>query len=270
MLAPRLRRTTTTKATLRLALLALALPIAGFSTALQASGNGGSVTICEFGAACPDPFSTTTAVGISPSPIANSGTYSFVYTFADLDQYTVTGTWSADYTTGTDVIFNPTVTYLGYNGNTSHASVGNDTLTLDLYQNFYDNTPGTWSGPPAACEYFGVTVAPNSSATADLSYGGQQIGTLTAGPGTSNQSLCTVLTIPPPTGTAPFLASDFDMTFTFADNTAPNTTTTVFAIPEPSSAPPQPLRLSAAASSSPSPANAAPTRRTRYNWRYTQ
>jgi hypothetical protein len=225
---------TQTKTSLRLALLALALPIAGFSTALQASGNGGSTTVCEFGVACPDPFNTATAVGISPSPISNSGSFNFVYTFADLDQYTVTGTWSANYINSTYVIFNPTVTYLGYNGDTTHASVGTDTLTLDLYQNFYDNTPGTWSGPPAACEYFGVTVAPNSSATADLSYGGQQIGTLSAGPGTTNQSLCTVLTIPPPTGTAPFLASDFDMTFTFPGSTAPGTQTSL--APEPTTA----------------------------------
>jgi hypothetical protein len=212
------------------AVLTLAFPVGSFATAIQASSGTGP-TVCEIGGTCPNAAS----VGIPPSPLNTSGTMDFTYEFTNHDQYLITGTYSASYATGPYIQITPIVTYTGNNGNTGASAAGADTLTLDMFQNYFDNTPGNWSGPPDACEHFGVTVPTGDGATADLSFGGQPIGLLTAAAGASSyQSLCTLLTIPPPAGTADVLQADYTLTFSFGANTAPNTSIVSF-VPEPTS-----------------------------------
>lgn len=213
------------------AVLALALPVASFSTAIQASGNGGSATVCVIGT-CPDPEVISTSVGISPAPLSTSGPLNFTYSFANGDQYKVTGSYSASYASGISLNFSPIISYVGNNGN-AVASVGADVLTLDFFQNFYDNGPGTWNSPPSYCETLSATVNGGISTTAAAKFDGISIGTITATSGTSSNSMCAALTFPGAQSTASFLDGDYTLTASFAAGTNVGASINT-AVPEPS------------------------------------
>lgn len=213
----------------RLALLALVVPVAGFCTSIQVSSSGG-VTVCPLGAGtCPDPNSTSTAAGISPASGTVSGTYNFGYTLTNGDQYQISAAYIASYTTGVSVIFNPTVTYIG-----TTPAVGVDNISLDLYQNFYDTTGSSWNG--TYCEYFPASVAAGGSATANLSFDTNSIGTLSASAGNSSQSKCTGLTFNAAQNASAYLNADYNLTFNFAAGTTKGTSesSVTTAVPEPS------------------------------------
>lgn len=201
----------------RFALIALALPVAGFCTAIQALGTVGP-TICEVGS-CPQPDTQAASLGVGQS---SSGSFDFVYAFTNGDQYLVAGTYSNSYgNSGSHLSLLPNVTYLGNGGNTHAASAGLDVLSLNMLQNFYDPETSPWDG--TACEYFPVTLPANTSASATLSFGGLPIGTLTAGPGYSDQSDCNYLAFSAAQNASDYLDSAYNLTFTFGSGISPNT-----------------------------------------------
>jgi hypothetical protein len=214
----------------RYALLALIVPVAAYSTAIKASGTTGP-TICEVGS-CPDPNSTATSVGISPAAPATAGSINFTYMFANGDQFKVTGIYDANYKTGVFIEFAPVITYIGNNGNAAAPSAGIDTLSLDLLQNFYDNSGGVWSSPPSYCEHVNLNVG-GTSASGTLSFDGQSIGTLSAGPGISVQNACANLSFNAAQDASAYLNGDYNITATFANGTTPGTITSS-PTPEPS------------------------------------
>ena len=216
----------------RLALLALVVPVTGFCTSFSVSSPSSPTTATFCAGTCPDPNSTATAAGISPASATVSGNYSTTYTLADGDKYAITATYSASYTTGIAILFNPTVTYTG-----STPAAAADSISLDLYQNYYDTTGTTWNSPPNYCEYFPVSVAAGGSATAALSYDGNSIGTLNAGPGASSQFKCSALSFTAVQNASPYLNADYNVTFNFAAGTTNGTSDSSIsttAVPEPS------------------------------------
>jgi len=211
----------------RLGVVALAIPVAGYCTAIQAIGTVGT-TVCEVGI-CPVANTQATSLGLNES---SSGTFNFEYTFTNGDEYMVSLTYSNSYDdNGSHLEFLPDVTYVGNNGNTKAASAGIDILSLIMLENFYDPEVSPWDGN--ACEHFPVTLPANTAASATLSYGGLPIGTLTAaGPGYTNQSACNYLAFSNAQNNSDYLDSAYNLTFTFGGGIAPNTT--IIAAPEPS------------------------------------
>src|SRR5450631_1438110 len=76
----------------RFGVVALSIPVAGFCTAIQAIGTVGP-TVCEVGT-CPVPDTHATSLGLNQS---SSGSFDFVYTFTNGDQFLVGGTYSNSY-----------------------------------------------------------------------------------------------------------------------------------------------------------------------------
>ncbi len=88
---------------------------------------------------CPPPTGTSDAIQLGGSISPTAGSDNLV--FGDTDTYSVSWTYSASFTSGTAISVDPIVTYTG-----SSPSVGNDVVTFDLYQSYYDSGPGTWDG----------------------------------------------------------------------------------------------------------------------------
>ena len=184
------------------AILALALPAVGFSAAIELVNNG----TCEVGnCASPD------SIGVGQ---VSTGGYSFTYTFGDGDKYGITGTYSNAYPPQILGFF-PTVTYLG-----ATPAAGSDTISLTLFQDFYDPTPGTWNG--SYCEGFPAVIAAGGSATDTTTYGGTALKTLTVGPGTSGQSSCSNLTFGAAQNASAYFAAQIALSFTFPAGTSTN------------------------------------------------
>ena len=118
-----------------------------------------------------------------------SGTFSFFYTFTgDGDQYYVTTSYSA---TDTPLALNGSVgaVYVGNTANPAEASVGDDTLNVDILQNF----AYTGSSSAPGNESFTLTQAgnaPGSYTEAQLIFDNQSIGVLGPyyGPGSKTYS----------------------------------------------------------------------------------
>jgi hypothetical protein len=134
----------------RLAIVALTLPVLGFcanlGTSISANGT------CEYGAPCPNVDTPATAVGIGQH---SSDTFNFDITLGDGDKYSVAGTYYNSYPPQ-ELSFLPTVTYVG-----SSATTTADSISLIMYQAFYDTTGGSWAGN--YCQ----TVAPFSIPSGD-------------------------------------------------------------------------------------------------------
>jgi|HubBroStandDraft_5_1064220.scaffolds.fasta_scaffold127075_1 hypothetical protein len=68
--------------------------------------------------------------------------YSFEYTMADGDAYQISGEYAASFDGGgTSIYVEPTVVYKG-----AAPAVSSDSITFDLLQNYFDDSPGTWDG----------------------------------------------------------------------------------------------------------------------------
>lgn len=149
------------------------------------------------------------------------------------DPYLISGAYAASYTTAGGTVLNLTLnaTYVG-----DGPSTGTDVLTLDLLQNFFNTTVGTWNGPyseSVPVNIFG-NVGAGTSSTAQLLVDGQSIGALGPfGPGSSLGQATTTLS-----GlTGDTLTEDFNFVFTFEPGTAPGAGSVVSAtpsVPEPS------------------------------------
>lgn len=87
---------------------------------------------------CPPPAGAAGAVLYGDST-SGSGSHTEV---VNGDTYDVSWTYSASFgADGTEFIVDPTVTYEG-----ASPTAQSDTITFDLFQSFYDDTPGTWDG----------------------------------------------------------------------------------------------------------------------------
>ncbi len=174
-------------------ILALVLPVLGFSAAVKVNGT------CEVGT-CASPDSIT-------SGGSSVGTYNFNYTAASGDLYKISGSFANSYNPGTKLGFFPTVTYIGIN-----PAVAVDTISLDMLQNIFDNSPGSFDSPPAYTETVPFTLSAGVSATGQAFFDGQGVGLVSfTGPGSSSTTLSKSLF-----GlTGDTLVTDYNLTYTF-------------------------------------------------------
>jgi hypothetical protein len=196
----------------------LLTPAFGFSTTVSINDQ------CQSGASC---SADTLNAGGSTGSTLNT-----IYTFANGDQYFVTGMYGASYTGGTVTIApDPTAQYLGNIANKTATSQP-DILTFNFFQNF-NYTSGS---PDGYYFYYAQSdttggIASNSSYTVNLSWNGQQIGASTYGVGYSgtklfNQKDYAGLTNP--------LEGDYFISFFFGAGSDPGATFETVT-PEPSS-----------------------------------
>jgi hypothetical protein len=153
----------------------------------------------------------------------SAGNILYNLTLTNGDTYQVTGNYLSTYSSvsGSTILVNPTVLYTG-----ATPSAATDVITLDFFQNYLDNSPGTFDGVYE--EYVPLTLAPDTTATAQLFYDGQGIGLIgPLTPGYSATSLSATLS-----GlTGDTLSADYNFTFTFLPGTLPGSLIT--STPEP-------------------------------------
>ena len=180
---------------------------------------------CEVGN-CSSVDSVSSGQSVGPA------NFNFNYVFANGDIYNLAGTYSASYgNDGSAIVINFSAIYTG-----ATASVGNDVLTFDILQNYFDNSPGTFDGTytenvPVT---LGTNVGAGSNITAQLFYDGKGVGLVGPfGVGTNYASKSANLT-----GlTGDYLDADFNFTFDFMAGSQPGSGGTV------SSTTPEPAQL---------------------------
>jgi hypothetical protein len=201
----------------------LVAPFVATPAAVQINGT------CETGGtSCSSivPLSLDDSVALTPFSYAVS---------VNGDPYLMSGTYAASYTAAQGTILNLTLTatYTG-DGPTSVA----DILTLDLLQNFFNSSVGTWDGvysESVPVNIFG-DVGDGTNATARFLVDGQNVGTIGPfGPGTNlGQASKALSDLGGNT-----LTQDFNFVFTFEPGTDPGAGSVVSAtpnvVPEPSS-----------------------------------
>jgi hypothetical protein len=191
---------------------------------------------CEVGnCSSVDSLSLGQSIGLSP--------FNFNYV-AGADTYNLSGSYAASYTaSGTFIAVFISAIYTG-----SSPSTGNDTLTFNMLQNYFNSGPGTWDG--TYTEHvplvIGGQVGPSSSVTGNLFYDGQGVGQVGPfiGSGSYNADQSANLT-----GLdGDTLAADFQFVFDFTPGTQPGAGATVAfssTVPEPAQTIPAALALSA-------------------------
>ncbi len=166
----------------RVAVLAVALPVVGFSASIGidvTTSNGvaatpysvaanGPSTSCGYGS-CTSASLTSGAIGFGAS---NSGSYGFNITLADGDIYNVAGSFNNTFLSGTYFGFFPKVTF---EGNSIHTAAGYavapDTITLDMLQDFvYGNNSTDWSGTYTEKIPLVMSNVPGSTASGQLQF----------------------------------------------------------------------------------------------------
>lgn len=219
--------------TLNRCLLAAALfllPSAVFASDIQV--NGVCITGQGLGGNCPPPAGSSDAVGISPAPTSTSGSGSTNIVVApDTDPYTVAWTYSASYSSGVTLVFDPTVTYTGISPTTT-----GDTITVNFFQSFYDNSPGVWDGSygESVDLALGAGAAAASTASGQLCFVATDTDCLALktldgpGPATAVDTDTEDLTL----GAGNNLVAEYDFTFYFAPGTT-NGTSAGGVVPEP-------------------------------------
>lgn len=166
----------------------------------------------------------------------NIGPSAFAFIYADgPDTYNLSGTYAASYSSaGTFIVLNFSVIYTGIS-----PSTGNDTLTFDMLQDYFDSGPGTWDGTYTETVpiTIGGQVGTSSSVSANLFYDGQGVGQVGpfVGPGSYNGTQSADLT-----GLdGDTLGADFQFVFDFTPGTQPGAGSTVLLSPAPIPEPPQ-------------------------------
>jgi hypothetical protein len=195
---------------MRFTFCALALPLLGFCAGIEVN------SVCKFG-----PCAPPDSISFGGS---SSGTYNFSVTLGNGDVYNIAGSFSNSYGNGGTLIgFFPIVTYSG----TSPAA-GADTISLDMLQSIFDNSPGTFDG--TYTETIPFVVPTGGTAAGQVFYDGTGVGLLgPVGPGT--QTLFKSAALTGLTGNT--LAVDYNLTFTFPLNTPPGTRAASPSVPEP-------------------------------------
>ncbi len=120
--------------------------------------------------------------------------FTFNYTLPNTDTFKITGFYSASSSSsGTQIKFNVRVLYLG---NLTQTPSENDTLTINLLQDYL--YPGSLDGTYSYSNHFhiGKYVAPSSTVQTDLFYEDQDVGTIGpfTGPGNFTGSASADLT----------------------------------------------------------------------------
>jgi hypothetical protein len=186
----------------RYAVLALALPVAGFSAAVEAN------SVCQTaptGTSCS--AAALTASALTPGG-STSGSYNFNVTVGT-DVYKVTGTYF-DTLSPTDHVFLgffPTVTVV------SASTTTPDTVSLDLLQDFSDPTLAQWDGNYSENIPLVLPVK-NSTGEGQVFYDGISVGLLGPVSGTGVYDLSgSKSPVSPLAGS--LLVADFNLTFTF-------------------------------------------------------
>ena len=153
-----------------------------------ASAHASVVTLngtCEINGPCDATTLQNTAISSGQSIPQTA--FSFFYTFAGTtDKYNISGNYAASYGSGGNAFqVNLGIAYVSNSTNT--ASLG-DTLTVNVFQDIFDNSPGTFDG--TYTESVPVTISgsigSDSSVTANLFYDGEGVGAVGpfVGPGT--------------------------------------------------------------------------------------
>jgi len=211
----------------QLVLAALTLPVLGFSAAISVNGT------CKIGN-CTSPGS----LGVGQS---SAGTFDFNYTFGNGDQYNISGFYS-DHYAPQRLAFDPTVIYIGNKGNPLAASIGGDTVSLVMLENFFDPTPGVWDGN--YCETFPFTVEAGGTATGNTYFDNDGVGLLTGNAGSSTQSMCRNISFTTSQNLSDYMDTQMLLNFSFAPGSAPGATI-ASAAPEPAQTLPAALGLAA-------------------------
>jgi len=225
----------------RCALLALTVPVVGFSAAVTGIevGTSNLAAPLPFGIAagstpttCYSGSCTSAALQAGALTLAGSaaGGFNFNVTAADGDIYNVMGTFSNTFPSNPRGGFFPTVTYEGNSIHGAIAAVAQDTITLDMLQDFTLGSNATnWAGKYTENLPLDLPNVPGSQAsgqvlfstldsTGKLVNGPETVGELGPVFGTGNYVLTGSANINPLTGD--FLASDFQFTFVFPGGTA--------------------------------------------------
>jgi hypothetical protein len=207
--------------------LLLLLSSAAFAGDIQING------VCVLGT-CPPPTGTSDALQFDQAIGPTSGSTSVTM---GTDPYSVAWSFAASYTPlGTAIYVNPVVTYTG-----AAASTSNDVITFNFFQNYYDNSSGTWNG--AYTETVPLIISGNvgagSTASGELFYDGQGLGLVGPfGPGYNvGQNTVNLTGLTDST-----LAAEYEFTFNFKAGTQTGASDSA-AIPEPYQALPLGLAL---------------------------
>lgn len=247
----------------RCALVALAVPVVGFSAAVTgiqvATTNlaaplpygivaGSTGPTCGYGS-CTSAALTAGALTLGGS---TSGGYNFNITASDGDIYNIMGTFNNTFPSNPRGGFFPTVTY---EGNMAHPgdAVAQDTITFDMLQDFTVGSTANWSGNykenlpldlpnVAGSQASGQVIFSTLDSMNNLINGPTSVGELGPVFGTGNYVLSGSSNINPLSGY--YLASDFQFTFVFPGGTA---TPIGGFISSPSSAVPEPAQTIPAA-----------------------
>jgi len=226
----------------RLMLLAglLVAPILGFSSTVTGIQASGSVpTTCGSG----DCAAGALSAGALTIGNSTNGSYNFDVTSADGDIYDISGTFNNTFVSSTFLGFYPTVTLL------STSAVGADTITLDMFQDFFYGTDGgtTWAGLyneelPITLSSAGATATGQVLYSTDLDTTPQSVELLPVVNGPGNYYLSGSATLGPLDGD--LLISDFQYTFTFPEGALQGTSISS-PVPEPSQTIPVAIGLTA-------------------------
>jgi hypothetical protein len=225
----------------------LYLTVSMFVAAAQFTGIAAQASIlqvngtCEAGNCAGTPQSDAISFG-TDIPITPFG---FEFTFANTDTYNISGTYAASYGSG-GTVFSVSlgVTYLG---NSVSGPSSADSLTVDVFQDIFDDSPGTFDGTyteSIPVSIFGA-VGAGTNVSAQLLWDGQSVGLIGpfVGDGTfSGDSSANLTGL-----TGDFLAGDFQFIYNFAAGTDPGAGASVLnSTPEPVETIPAALAIVAA------------------------
>jgi hypothetical protein len=223
----------------RCAVLALAVPVIGFSATVGINVStsnlaapvpygytaGSTPTTCGYGSC----GSAALAAGALGSGGAAPGSFNFNVTAADGDIYNIAGTFNNTFNGGTFLGFFPVATYEGNLAHPGAAAVAQDTITLDMLQDFtYPGTGISWAGtyneklplvlPVAGSQASGQVLYSTVTGTGATVDAGGTVGELGPVFGTGTYNLTGMNNISPLDGN--YLAADFQFTFVFPGGTA--------------------------------------------------
>jgi hypothetical protein len=182
------------------------LPLVALSLTVPSLCRAGVITVngtCEVGNCASPP-------GL-PFGSSTGQPFNFNYRFPNTDTFKIVGSYTASSSSsGTHIEFRVKALYLG---NATHSASGNDTIVVDLLQDY--GFPGDLDGTYSYSNTFhvGKYVAPSSTVKTDLYYDGQDVGTIGpfTGPGNYGGSASADLT-----GLTHPLAAEYRYTFFIA------------------------------------------------------
>ncbi len=195
----------------------LMTPLAAFATDIEING------VCVQGT-CPPPSGSSDALQVGQST-SNSGSYNL--NFGDGDKYLVTWSYADSFPGGTHIVVNPVATFV------SGPSTSTDTISFDLFQNFYSAGAANWDGTYTQTVPLDIegSVGSGSTASAEVFYDGQGLGEAGPfGPGYHDQATSMLLT--GLDGTT--LSAEYEFTYTFAPGTQSGGNASSPSVPEPS------------------------------------